>query len=123
MVHAHETPVLGIRLDFGHPTCSLVYTGDTVSNEQTATFAAGCDLLVHEANFSETLHPDINAVDYGHSTARHVGRTAAQANCRLLALVHLHFEYEKQEEIVRAEAAQEFDGPVIVPPDGTVIFL
>ncbi len=123
MVHSPGTPVLAIRLDFDDPPASLTYTGDTTYTEPTAEFASGCDLLVHEANFSERLQPEINAADYGHSTARQAGQTAARAGCNLLALIHLSPKYVGQEETIRAEAAQVFEGQVIVPQDGTILFI
>jgi ribonuclease Z len=123
MPHMQNVPVLGLRLDFQNGNLSIVYTGDTTYNEETAAFAAGCDLLVHEANFSEALQPGIKADNYGHCTARQAGRTASKANCRLLALVHLSPDYAGCEDEVRADAAQEFDGQIIVPSDGTTIYL
>lgn len=121
MVHTPSTSTLCVRLDFD--TISIVYTGDTIFSESTAEFAAGCDLLVHEANFSETLDPGLNMSDYGHSTARQAGLTAAQAGCRSLALVHLRSTYRGHEAAIRAEAAQVYTGNVIIPTDGTIILL
>jgi len=123
MPHSPGISSLALRLDFGDSGRSLVYTGDTIYTEKTAEFAAGCDMLVHEANFSETLHPGVKADGYGHSTARQAGFTASQAGCRILTMVHLSPDSAGREDDVRAEAAQEFDGQIIVPSDGTVIYL
>jgi ribonuclease Z len=123
MPHSPKVPVLGLRLDFHKSGRSLVYTGDTTYHEETAKFAADCDLLVHETNFSETLHPGVKADGYGHSTARQAGYTAARANCRTLALVHLNSDCIGHEDKVRAEAAQEFNGRVIIPNDSTTLYL
>jgi ribonuclease Z len=119
--HSQNAPVLSLRLEFAESGHSVVYTGDTQYNPNMAAFAAGCDLLIHEANFSERLDPDVAAAEYGHATARQAGQTAAQANCRSLALVHLSPNYLGKEDQVRAEAAQAFDGSVLVPDDGTTI--
>lgn len=121
--HSPHVPVLALRLDFRDSGHSLVYTGDTIFDETMADFAAGCDLLVHEANFSEALQPGIDAEMYGHSTARQAGRIASQADCRILALVHLDPSYVGREDEVRADAAQEFSGPIIIPNDGATVYL
>jgi len=121
--HSPKTPSLGVRLDFTKSGRSIVYTGDTTFTEEMAQFAAGCDLLVHEANFSEVLHPGVNAAGYGHSTARQAGHTAAQANCRVLALVHISGDYDGREDQVCAEAAQEFTGQIIIPNDSATLYL
>jgi ribonuclease Z len=121
--HSTSAPVLALRLEFQTSGRSVVYTGDTIYNEETSAFAAGCDLLVHEANFSETLHPGIDAASYGHSTARQAGLIASHAQCRILALVHLSPDYTGREDKVRADAAQEFDGQIIIPSDGATIYL
>jgi len=123
MRHSRNAPVLGLRLDFEDSGCSLVYTGDTSYNENVIGFASGCDLLIHEANYSETLDPDLDISDKGHSTAREAGEIAARAGCRILALVHLSPDYIGCEEQVREEAAREFSGRIIVPNDGTSIVL
>ena len=123
MQHGRYVSVLGLRLDFQESGRSLVYTGDTSYNEKLVSFAADCDLLVHEANYSERLQPGINAVHYGHSTAHQAGLIAAEANSGVLALVHLNPEYVGREKEVCAEAAQAFDGQIIIPSDGATIFL
>jgi ribonuclease Z len=121
--HSDNAPVLALRLDLGQSGRSLVYTGDTAYDENIASFAAGCDLLVHESNFSQTLQPEIVAGDYGHSTAQQAGRAAALADCRTLALVHVSPLYAGQEGQLYAEAAQEFDGQIIIPNDGATVYL
>jgi len=121
--HVPDIPSLALRLDFLEEGRSLVYSADTGPSSNLVSLAAGCDLLIHEANFCETLMPEINPILYGHSTARTAGRTAAQAGCRLLALVHIHDAYGGREEVLAKEAATEFSGQVLVPQDGTVLYL
>ncbi len=123
MKHSEQVPVLGVRLDFQESGRSLVYTGDTGYAEELVAFAKDCDLLIHEANYSEILDPDLDIDDKGHSTAREVGEVAGRANCKVLALVHLSPNYVGREEVVRAEVAEEFDGQVIIPNDGASIYL
>ena len=121
--HSPSVAVQALRLDFHVSGRSLVYSGDTTFNEEMVGFAAGCDLLVHEANFSESLHPDVDAVFYGHSTARQAGEIAARANCSALALVHLDPGSAGREEEVHADAAREFGGQVLIPNDGASVYL
>lgn len=122
--HSPSISSLAVRLDFAASGRSLVYTGDTAATDELADFAEGCDLLVHEANFSESLEPGINPdIRGGHSTAHQAGRTAARAKSRILALVHLSPAYAGREEDVRDDAAEEFGGQIIVPNDGASIFL
>ena len=123
MRHSEHVPVLGIRLDFRESGRSLVYSGDTIFTEELVAFAGDCDLLIHEANYSETLDPDLDITGKGHSTARQAGALAARANCSILALVHLSPDYVGREDTVCAEAAQEFDGRIIIPNDGASIYL
>jgi len=122
-VHSRHVKSLALRLDFASGR-SLVYTGDTAFNERLVELAQGCDLLVHEANFSATLEPEVQPDCYGgHSTAHQAGRIAAIAGCKILALVHLSPAYAGREGEVRAEAMRAFDGPVIIPSDGATIYL
>ena len=121
--HSPGVTVLAVRLDFQRSGRSLVYSGDTTFDTGLVDFAANCDLLVHEANFSESLQPNVDAESYGHSTAGQAGRIAARANCRSLALVHLDPGYSGQEDTVRADAARQFSGEVLVPDDGTTVCL
>jgi len=121
--HVPGIPSLALRLDFLDEGRSLVYSADTGPSSDLVSLAAGCDLLIHEANFCEALMPEVNPASYGHSTARIAGRAAAQAGCRLLALVHIHDAYGGREEVLAKEAATEFSGQVLVPQDGTVLYL
>ena len=121
--HSPSVSVLALRLDFQVSGRSLVYSGDTTFNEEMVGFAAGCDLLVHEANFSESLHPDVDAAFYGHSTARQAGQVAARANSGILALVHLDPDYAGREDEVRADAAKEFGGQILIPNDGACVYV
>jgi ribonuclease Z len=123
MRHSEHVPVLGLRLDFHESTRSLVYTGDTSYTEELVGFGAGCDLLVHEANYSEQLDSNLDISDKGHSTAREVGELASRIKCGVLALVHLSPNYAGREDIVCAEAAEEFKGNIIIPNDGSSVFL
>lgn len=122
--HSLEVSTLASRFDFERSGRSVVYSGDTSYTEELADLADGCDLLIHEANFCEALEPKVDPNNYGgHSTVRQAAQTASRARCRVLALVHLSPKYDGHEDQVQAEAAQEFDGQVIVPSDGAIIYV
>jgi ribonuclease BN (tRNA processing enzyme) len=73
----HSAPSVGLRLGD-----ALVYASDTAYDEGTVQFAAGAEVLLHEA----FAHSDEDAV---HSSARGAARIATAAGCQQLHLVHL----------------------------------
>lgn len=109
----HAVPGIGLRLDT--PDGSLVYSADTAPSSEMPKFAAGSDILIHDANFSATLDPDVELT--GHSTARAAAEIARAADVKILALVHIHHKYAGQEQRLRQEAAAVFSGEVLVPND------
>ena len=69
----------------------IVYSGDTEPFEGFAGFAAGADLLVHEATLDDAL-AEKAAVD-GHSTASQAAQAAAEAKVKRLVLTHISARY------------------------------
>lgn len=116
-------PVLGLRLDFFDKGVSLAFSADTAPSGTVASLATGCDLLIHEASFSATMQPDISPELFFHSDARQAGQIAARAGAKRLALVHLSRLHGNHRRVLTAEAAEYFDGLVLVPDDGDVIQL
>jgi ribonuclease Z len=87
----------------------LVISGDTAPSEAIAVAAHEADVLVHEATFAE--EESDRAAETAHSTARQAATIAAQAEVRMLALVHLSTRYFGRE--IRDEARAVFPGTVV----------
>jgi ribonuclease Z len=123
MTHSDFAPVLGVRIETRGERLgerALAFTGDTGPNDNIAKLASDADLLVHEANLSATLNPEWPAGSFGHSTAQSAGQAARAANAKKLALTHIGAMYHDKIDVVLAEAAREFDGPVSAPIAGVV---
>ncbi len=69
----------------------VVYTGDTRPFENFADFAAGADLVIHEATFDDTLGE--KAKLDGHSTPSQAAAQARAANAKSLILTHISARY------------------------------
>jgi ribonuclease BN (tRNA processing enzyme) len=106
----HAVPTLSLRLDWGGH--SVTYSADTAPSPALAGFAAGSDILLHEANFSATLDPNVELAD--HSTPRAAGAVATQAGVKTLVLLHIHKRYAGQEHVLYAEARETFAGNVLI---------
>jgi ribonuclease BN (tRNA processing enzyme) len=76
----HSAPTLGLRFDD-----RLTWITDTAYDEASAAFAAGSQMLAHEAWFTESdpRNPDI------HSSASQAARIGAGAGIDRLLLIHL----------------------------------
>jgi len=90
----------------------LVISGDTGPCEELIEMAHHADVLVHEATFLQEEAE--RARETQHSTALQAGRAAAEAEVKLLALVHLSTRYGGRE--IRDEARTAFPN-VVCPRD------
>ena len=88
----------------------IVYTGDTSFDAELGRWAADCDLLICECSLPEPM-----AVA-SHLTPEGVGRLAALARPRHLALVHFYPPVEQVD--VAGIVAAAYDGPVTMAFDG-----
>ena len=94
----------------------FAFVMDTGECEQAVELARGADMLVIESTYLDE-HEEW-AERYGHLTARQAGRIAARAGVRLLVLTHLSERYEQdQDGLFVAQAAEEFDGSVVLAAD------
>jgi ribonuclease Z len=92
----------------------VVITGDSAPCEMTRIAAHGAQLLVHDATFSDEEAE--RAAETGHSTARQAAELAAEAEAKLLALVHISSRYhvgavldEAREAFPESHAVRDFD--------------
>ncbi len=123
--HPPVKPAFGYRFDAGRH--SIVITGDTRPNQNLVKFAAGADILVHEAYVrrSSTAGADDDqrwSVYKYHSSAREAGETAAKAKVKTLVLTHL-FPASASEQEFLDEAKKSFSGKIIVGRDLTSLKL
>jgi ribonuclease Z len=103
------------------PGRTVVYTGDTRPCEATVEVAAGCDLLIHEATFSEEELE--RAQRTGHTTAGQAGELAQRAGVQRLVLTHLSARYSERPHVLEREARRACSGAceVMVAYDGLTI--
>jgi ribonuclease Z len=103
------------------PGRTVVYTGDTRPCEATLEAATGCDLLIHEATFSDEEAE--RAQRTGHTTASQAGELARRAGARRLVLTHLSARYSERPNVLEREAKRACSGDcdVVVAYDGLEI--
>ena len=81
----------------------IVITGDSAPSEMTRVAAHAAQLLVHDGTFSDE---DLaRAAETGHSTVRQAAELAAEAEVRMLALVHISSRYHVPVVLEEATAA------------------
>lgn len=103
------------------PGRKMVFTGDTRPCDSVIQAAADCDVLVHEATFTEEEAE--RAARTGHSTAAQAGEVARRAGARLLVLTHLSARYSERPFAIEKEARRTCSGAcdVVVAYDGLTI--
>jgi ribonuclease BN (tRNA processing enzyme) len=112
----HYVPCWAIRLTPGVGG-DLGYTADTGPAAPLATFFAGVEVLIAEATLPV---PDDNPFDQrGHLTAAEAGQLARNSGATTLILSHIWEEIGFDR--LRADAAVEFDGHLVVARPGTVV--
>jgi ribonuclease Z len=89
---------------------TVVISGDTQVSENLVRHAAEADLLIHEAIFEGYGYPDY------HTLAADVGKVAAAAHVKQLALTHL-IPGDLPDEAWLREVRYAYDGPTVVGHD------
>ncbi len=124
--HRPVEPAFGYKFESGGR--SIVISGDTGPSDNLVKFAHGADILVHEvympgyfararsveATRGDTAEATQRLSRY-HTDAEQVGRIAAQAGVKKLVLTHV-IPPEDSDKI-RALAAQNFKGEIVVGKD------
>jgi ribonuclease Z len=88
----------------------IVYSGDTC--EDISKFSKNCDLLIHESAIMNKQY----SKKYGHSTPFMAIQTTKKANAKILALVHIGEEVEKNIPKIKKYAEKEGVN-LIIPED------
>lgn len=102
------------------PSMSYAYCSDTVFDPSVAEAVRGVDVLYHEATYGDDAAA--KAQPCGHSTARQAGMIARMAGVKTLVLGHFSQSVPDEADLAR-QAAEEFDGQVIVAHEGLKIDL
>ncbi|MBA1208959.1 MULTISPECIES: MBL fold metallo-hydrolase [Pseudomonas] len=106
----------------GRAARRIIVCGDNDTPELLAEAAAGADVLVHEATFTQPA-VERSGVTYGHSTAAAVARFAQAAGVRNLVLTHFSARYQADNrrspsiDDVRQEAALHYAGNLTLAVD------
>lgn len=95
------------------PGRKIVYTGDTRPVEGLAEFAAGAEVLIHEATLSDELSE--MAEENFHSTPSGAAEIAKRAGVRLLVLTHISPRHENVSTLL--EQARKIFPNTIVAED------
>jgi ribonuclease Z len=109
----HVVEAMGCRIALDG--FDIVYSGDTAPHDGFALWAAGADLLIHEATGLERERADVHA--NGHSTAADAARTAAAAGVRRLVLTHVGNAGHARVTALLEEAGRYYTGPISVAED------
>lgn len=106
---AHLGDALGFRVECGGAV--LAYTGDTGPCEDIEVIGHHADLLIAEATWQDAS----DQLPF-HLSARQAGEHAARAGVRSLMLSHIWPSHDP--DVSRAEAAEAFDGEIVIAREG-----
>lgn len=109
----HTVPCFAMKIEADGK--ALVYTGDTSYFKEMAVFSEQADVLLCESNF----YKGMDGKSAGHMTSEEAGKTAHQAGVDKLILTHLpHFGDLGS---LKAEAAEQFTGDILIAKEGLKI--
>jgi ribonuclease BN (tRNA processing enzyme) len=106
----HPVPVLATRF----PAADLAFTGDTGWSESLPDWACDVGTLLCEATYPDGS--EIELARHGHLTGSLAGRLARRASAGHLVLTH--FAELDEVDLIRSQAASEFDGRLSVANPG-----
>ncbi|WP_164738313.1 MBL fold metallo-hydrolase [Frigidibacter oleivorans] len=118
-------PAFGYRVEYGGHV--FVHSHDTRYSENLVRHAEGADVLVHEVAMARAevmaRDPHVRTVLEHHITPREVGRVFAQIRPKAAILTHVVLKAPEPPSLgeVLDEVGLEYDGPVLVARDLTVI--
>lgn len=121
--HGSWEHALGFRIDT--PDRSVVIAGDARPSEWVIEMSRSVDVLVHEVYPAGRVAPEERPggehwPDYmraSHTSARELGRIAAEARPTLLVLTHVVWSGGTAEEVIAGLRAGGWEGPVAVAED------
>lgn len=114
----HPDPTVGYRLDD-----AFAFVTDTVADHETARFAAGVELLLHEAWIDGVEETDPDKADLvrttyaAHTSARQAAALAEQAGVDELYLIHLNPLFDEAYYAQMERSAGALFGGAAVKPD------
>jgi len=114
---AHGLECVGFRVEAVGTTVAV--SADTRPCPALVEYAAGADLLIHEAYGLDALAAEAHR--FGHATAADAGRAAREAGVRRLVLTHVRDSLHANPAALAGEAASVFDGPVTLARDLDVV--
>lgn len=86
-----------------HPPQSYAYCSDTARSGAVAKYAAGVDMLYHEATYARDMRRD--AKDRGHSTTEDAAKTALAVGAKRLLIGHFSSRYKDTEPLLEEARA------------------
>ncbi len=114
----HPDTTVAYRLDD-----ALVLATDTVADPQTASFARGAGVLLHESWIDGIEEDDPRSADLvrttylSHSSARQAAALAAQAGVGELVIMHLNPQRDERYYAQMQASAREIFAPTFIYPD------
>jgi ribonuclease BN (tRNA processing enzyme) len=109
------TPVLhfnGVAYRIDSHGKSVVYSGDSASDENIIKLSKNADLLIHECSY-----PDEKSLLGLHTIPSKLADIARKSNVKKLVLNHLYPECDGREKEMVKEIKEKFDGEVMVAED------
>src|SRR3989338_2292920 len=94
------------NLAFAEEGKKISFVLDTSFNNRIIPFVKNADLFVCESGFGEELSK--KADEYMHLTSTQAGNIAKKANVKKLGLVHISERYEKNADLLLAQAKKQF---------------